>query len=39
MKKMYVDPEAVVVQFHTEDIITASNDNETDSPWGDDDLG
>lgn len=31
MKKMYVDPEAVVIQFDTEDIITMSGgDNEVD---------
>lgn len=42
MKKTYVDPEATIVQFETEDIITMSggdNDANVGGGWGDTDLG
>jgi len=37
MKKRYIDPELEIVQFSTEDILTASNETgEGEVEWGTD---
>lgn len=39
MKTTYEDVMIEVIKFNQADIVTTSGDNETESPWGDEDLG